>query len=157
MQARYVLDASGRDAFLASRKRLKRKNTEHQSAAIFGHFRGAMYRSGDDAGNISIYNFKHGWMWMIPLPDGVMSVGAVCRPDYLKRRRGKTDDFFLRPSSSTLGSGDGSVEANLIGGEVRVTGNYSYDASTIGGRDGCWWVMPLRFWTRYFLLACIWP
>ena len=30
---------------------------------------------GEDAGNISIYSFEHGWMWMIPLPDGVMSVG----------------------------------------------------------------------------------
>ncbi|MGH8402068.1 MAG: NAD(P)/FAD-dependent oxidoreductase, partial [Gammaproteobacteria bacterium] len=44
VQARYVLDASGRDAFLASRRKLRRKNSEHQSAAIFGHFRGAMYR-----------------------------------------------------------------------------------------------------------------
>ena len=36
----YVVDATGRDTFLASKKRLRRKNNEHQSAAIFGHFRG---------------------------------------------------------------------------------------------------------------------
>ena len=88
IQARYVVDASGRDTFIAGKRHLRRKNPEHQSAAIFGHFRGATLRPGDDAGNISIYNFEHGWMWMIPLPDGVMSVGAVCRPDYLKQRRG---------------------------------------------------------------------
>src|SRR5579859_4762302 len=51
----YIVDATGRDTFLSSRKRLRRKNPEHQSAAIFGHFRGAKYRPGDDAGNISIY------------------------------------------------------------------------------------------------------
>ncbi len=34
-------------------------------------------------------------MWMIPLPDGVMSVGAVCRPDYLKQRKGRTVEFLL--------------------------------------------------------------
>ena len=92
--AQYVVDATGRDTFLSSKKRLRRKNHEHQSAAIFGHFRGAEYRPGEDAGNISIYRFDHGWMWMIPLPDGVMSIGAVCRPAYLKQRKGKTVDFL---------------------------------------------------------------
>src|SRR6185437_10877733 len=95
IQARYVVDASGRDAFLAAKKRLRRKNDQHQSAAIFGHFRGALRRAGEDAGNISIYSFDHGWMWMIPLRDGVMSVGAVCRPDYLKQRKGRTVEFLL--------------------------------------------------------------
>ena len=48
----YIVDASGRDTFLSSKKRLRRKNPEHQSAAIFGHFHGAEYRPGEDAGNI---------------------------------------------------------------------------------------------------------
>src|SRR6202522_488209 len=38
IQARYVVDASGRDAFLSAKKKLRRKNDRHQSAAIFGHF-----------------------------------------------------------------------------------------------------------------------
>src|ERR1700720_4203181 len=95
IQARYLIDASGRDAFLAAKRKLRRKNAEHQSAAIFGHFRDAERRAGADAGNISIYGFEHGWMWMIPLPDGVMSVGAVCRPDYLKQRKGRSLEFLL--------------------------------------------------------------
>lgn len=133
VQARYVLDASGRDAFLASRRKLRHKNPKHQSAAIFGHFRGAVPRPGEDAGNISIYNFEHGWMWMIPLPDGVMSVGAVCRPDYLKRRRGKAHDFFFETLKLNPALWGRLGHAALINDEVRVTGNYSYDASTIGG------------------------
>src|ERR1700735_575346 len=95
IQARYLVDASGRDTFLSAKKRLRRKNDEHQSAAIFGHFRGAELRPGEDAGNISIYRFDHGWMWMIPLPNDVMSIGAVCRPAYLKQRKGRTVDFLL--------------------------------------------------------------
>src|ERR1700729_2934975 len=66
----YLVDATGRDTFLSSKKRLRRKNMEHQSAAIFGHFRGAESRPGEDAGNISMYRFDHGWMWMIPLRSG---------------------------------------------------------------------------------------
>jgi flavin-dependent dehydrogenase len=136
--ARYVVDASGRDAFLSAKKRLRRKNDVHQSAAIFGHFRGAERRPGEDAGNISIYGFEHGWMWMIPLPDGVMSVGAVCRPDYLKHRKGRTVEFLLDTVKRTPAMWRRLERAELIGDEVRVTGNYSYDSRQMGGAG---WVL----------------
>jgi flavin-dependent dehydrogenase len=136
--AQYVVDATGRDALLSSKKRLRRKNAEHQSAAIFGHFRGAARRCGDDAGNISIYRFDHGWMWMIPLPEGVMSIGAVCRPAYLKQRKGNTVDFLLETLKQNEGLRRRIEHAQLIGDEVRVTGNYSYDSAQMGGAG---WVM----------------
>ncbi len=133
IQARYVVDASGRDALLSTRKKLRRKNREHQSAAIFGHFKGAALRAGEDAGNICIYRFDHGWMWMIPLPGAVMSVGAVCRPDYLKRRKGRTVEFLLETLRLNAALWGRVESAELIGGEVRVTGNYSYDSARMGG------------------------
>ena len=133
VQARYVVDASGRDAFLSAKRKLRRKNAQHQSAAIFGHFRGAERRSGADAGNISIYSFEHGWMWMIPLPDGVMSVGAVCRPDYLKQRKGRTVEFLHATLQCSPALWRRLEHAELIGNEVRVTGNYSYDSMQMGG------------------------
>jgi len=133
IQARYVVDASGRDAFLSAKKKLRRKNDQHQSAAIFGHFRGAEPRAGEDAGNISIYCFEHGWMWMIPLPDGVMSMGAVCRPDYLKQRKGRTVEFLLDTLKLSPALWRRIEHAELIGNEVRVTGNYSYDSTQMGG------------------------
>jgi flavin-dependent dehydrogenase len=133
IQARYVVDASGRDALLASKKKIRRKNREHQSAAIFGHFHGAAVRPGEDAGNISIYRFGHGWMWMIPLPGGVMSVGAVCRPEYLKQRKGRTVEFLLETLRQNPAAWARLESAALIGDEVRVTGNYSYDSAHMGG------------------------
>ncbi|WP_158880630.1 NAD(P)/FAD-dependent oxidoreductase [Rhodanobacter sp. L36] len=133
VQARYVVDASGRDAFLSGKLKLRRKNDQHQSAAIFGHFRGAETRAGEDAGNISIYSFAHGWMWMIPLPDGVMSVGAVCRPEYLKQRKGRTVEFLLDTLKASPALWKRIEHAELIDNDVRVTGNYSYDSTTMGG------------------------
>ena len=133
IQARYLIDASGRDTFLAARKKLRRKNPLHQSAAIFGHFRGADARPGADAGNISMYRFEHGWMWMIPLPQGVMSVGAVCWPDYLKQRKGRTVEFLLETLKLNHDLWRRMQHAELIGSEVRVTGNYSYDSTRMGG------------------------
>jgi flavin-dependent dehydrogenase len=133
IEARYLVDASGRDTFLSGRRKLRRKNNRHQSAAIFGHFRGAEARPGMDAGNISLYSFEHGWMWMIPLPAGVMSVGAVCRPDYLKQRRGRTLDFLIDTLKRNPALWRRMSGAELIGNEVRVTGNYSYDSRLMGG------------------------
>lgn len=138
IETRYLVDASGRDTFLSGKLKLRRKNKEHQSAAIFGHFRGAEPRPGGDDGNISIYRFDHGWMWMIPLPGGVMSVGAVCRPDYLKQRRGRTVEFLLATLRRNPALWRRLEHAELIGNEVRVTGNYSYDSRQMGGPG---WVM----------------
>jgi flavin-dependent dehydrogenase len=138
IQARYLIDASGRDTFLSARKKIRRKNMEHQSAAIFGHFRGAEFRPGEDAGNISMYRFDHGWMWMIPLRSGAMSVGAVCRPDYLKQRKGRTVEFLMDTLKLNPALWKRMSQAELIGNDIRVTGNYSYDSTRMGGIG---WIM----------------
>jgi len=70
---------------------------------------------------------------MIPLPDGVMSVGAVCRPDYLKQRKGRTVEFLFDTLKLSPALWARVRHAELIDSEVRVTGNYSYDASRMGG------------------------
>lgn len=133
IQARYLVDASGRDALLSTRRKLRRKNAEHQSAAIFGHFRGAVARAGEDAGNISIYRFDYGWIWMIPLPGGVMSVGAVCWPEYLKQRKGRALEFLRDTLKQNPALWQRMRSAALIGDDVQVTGNYSYDSTQMGG------------------------
>lgn len=134
---RYLIDASGRDTVLGNRLKLKRKSGRHQSAAIFSHYRGVARREGADAGNITVQRFAHGWIWLIPLRDDVMSVGAVCFPDYLKRRRGDSEGFLLRTLES-----EPLVWRRMQGAErvapVHVTGNYSYACRRMAGRG---WVM----------------
>jgi 2-polyprenyl-6-methoxyphenol hydroxylase-like FAD-dependent oxidoreductase len=72
---------------LARQLGLKQRNPRHNSAAMFGHFRGARRLAGEKLqGNISIFWFEHGWFWFIPLADGSTSVGATCWPHYLKSR-----------------------------------------------------------------------
>jgi len=80
-----------------------------------------------------MYRFEHGWMWMIPLPNGVMSVGAVCWPDYLKQRKGRTVEFLFDTLRLNPAMWRRLERAELIGNEVRVTGNYSYDSARLGG------------------------
>src|SRR6185312_7871111 len=66
-------------------------------------------------------------------PDGVMSVGAVARPEYLKQRKGSPREFLLQTLQQVPALWQRLQQAELIGDEVRVTGNYSYDATAMGG------------------------
>lgn len=133
-ETRFVIDATGRDTLLARKFDLKQKNPKHQSAAIFGHFRDVIRRTGQDEGNISLYWFDHGWFWMIPLRDGLMSVGAVCWPEYLKTRRTSPEDFLWQTIRLCPGVQERMQQAQRVG-EIRATGNYSYRSSRMVG-DG---------------------
>jgi flavin-dependent dehydrogenase len=133
-KTRFVIDASGRDTFLARKLDLKRKNPKHQSAAVFGHFKNAERRPGDDGGNIGIYWFPHGWFWMIPLRDDVMSVGAVCWPEYLKTRRTDLEEFLWDTIRLCPAAHERMRRAQACS-EIQATGNYSYRATRLYG-DG---------------------
>ncbi len=135
--ARYFIDGSGRDTLMSKKLNLKKKNPNHGTAAIFGHFKGVVRRPGKDEGNISIYWFDHGWMWFIPLKDDVMSIGAVCWPDYLKTRTGSTEDFLQKTLDLVPKAKERMKRASLMG-EVRATGNYSYTSERMTGPG---WIM----------------
>lgn len=131
---RFFVDASGRDTLLSGQFRLKQKNPHHASAAMFGHFANVERRKGEYEGNISVYWFEHGWFWMIPLRDGAMSVGAVCRLAYLKQRKGSIPEYLLE----TIAKGHPEMQhrmrnAVLIDNEARATGNYSYQSTRMRG------------------------
>ena len=129
---RHLIDASGRDTFLGNRLKLKRKNPRHQSAALFSHFRGVRRRDGENAGNITIERFADGWVWLIPLPDDVMSIGAVCSPEHLKRRRGDSEAFLLDTLRGMPTVWERMTDAERVA-PVHATGNYSYVSTRMTG------------------------
>ena len=131
-QTRYVVDATGRQAFLANQLRVKHRNPHHNSAAIFGHFQGVARHSGKDEGNISICWFDHGWFWIIPFADGMTSVGAVCWPSYLKSRKGDLEEFFWETVHSSPPVADRMKDAKGMM-PIVATGNYSYQSKVMMG------------------------
>jgi len=132
--ARFVVDASGRDTFLASRMGIKRRNKKHNSAALYGHFTGAKRLPGKAAGNITVFWFDHGWFWFIPLSDGTTSVGAVCWPYYLKTRETSTEQFLLDTIQLCPALAERLRDAKLVS-PATATGNYSYVADRTMGRN----------------------
>ena len=79
-----IIDASGRDTLLASRLRLKRKDSTLNKVSVFAHFTGVRRDPGPDEGNLIIALFRHGWFWIIPLAGKRTSVGVVVDASYAK-------------------------------------------------------------------------
>ena len=129
---RFVIDASGRDTFIANRLKIKRRNPDHNSAAMYGHFRNAVRDCGREEGNIIIFWFDHGWFWFIPLKDGVTSVGAVVWPYYMKARNKPLREFFMETIARCP-----KLQERLQGAELtaepEATGNYSYHCDACQG------------------------
>ncbi|HNB79204.1 MAG TPA: NAD(P)/FAD-dependent oxidoreductase [Rhodocyclaceae bacterium] len=133
-RCRFLVDASGRDTFLANRFKTKQRHPRHNSSAMYAHFAGATRHDGRDEGNISIFWFEHGWFWFIPLSDGLTSIGAVTWPYYMKRRDKPLREYFLDTIAQCP-----KLIARLAGAsiasEVEATGNYSYVNAHTHGPD----------------------
>lgn len=133
-RARFVVDASGRDTFLANRFRMKLRNPRHNSAAVYGHFRQVARNEGADEGNISIYWFDHGWFWVIPMVNGVTSVGMVTWPYHMKTRAGRSLEQFLLDNVATCPKLQARLTQAELTQAVEATGNFSYVSERCHGR-----------------------
>ena len=147
-RGRFVIDASGRDTFLASRLKVKQRNRRHESAAVFGHFTGAERLQGRDEGHISIFWFAKGWFWFIPLSDGTTSVGAVSKPDIFKNRDGDMT-ALLKDLIAMCPALAHRLRDAALTGPATGTGNYSYNADSFVGPnylmagDACGFIDPV--------------
>jgi flavin-dependent dehydrogenase len=129
---RFVLDASGRDTFLANRLRTKASDKHNNTAAVFAHFRHVECREGDMAGCISVHLVDDGWFWIIPLTGGITSVGFVGTQAAFKRRHGSPHDLLsarIRQSPTV----SARMRAAERASDVMAAGNYSYRARSSWG------------------------
>ncbi len=125
-KTRFVVDASGRDTFLANRFRIKHRNPRHNSSAMYAHFVGARRNEGQAEGNITIFWFDHGWFWFIPLSDGVTSVGATVWPYYMKTKGSRPlDQFLLDTIAMCPPLAERLKDAQAVTA-AEATGNFSY-------------------------------
>ena len=79
--ARMVVDATGQSSLLGRQLGLKRWDPAFRNLAVYRYFRDCDHLPEPDDGNIFIESYAHGWMWKIPLPDGISSIGAVVDRD----------------------------------------------------------------------------
>lgn len=134
-KARFVVDASGRDTFLANKLQIKHRNPQHNSSSVYAHFDGALRNSGPDEGNISIFWFEHGWFWFIPLSDGCTSIGMVTWPYFMKTKGSRTLEQFLLDGIKMCPLLGEKLKKAKISGNAEATGNFSYVSERCHGKN----------------------
>jgi 2-polyprenyl-6-methoxyphenol hydroxylase-like FAD-dependent oxidoreductase len=132
LRARFLVDASGRDGFLASRLGRRERIPGLGKVALFAHFRGARRWPGREEGNIRLYVFEDGWFWYIPFAGDVTSVGCVLHRRAVSSREGGVEAIYAQMIARCRG-----VAENLRGAEritsVHSAANFSYQAEPVVG------------------------
>jgi flavin-dependent dehydrogenase len=135
LRAPYLVDASGRDTILARKWRTKRMAEGHRRLTLFAHLRGVELDPGMDAGSTILVMQRDGWFWLIPLPNGVTSVGAVMQGTTFRARGLDVESAFEEAMRSSP-----AVHARTRNAErvtpVHTTSDFSYRTEP-PREDGC--------------------
>jgi flavin-dependent dehydrogenase/glycosyltransferase involved in cell wall biosynthesis len=133
LRARFVVDASGRDGFLASRRVGRRAPIPGLGkVALFAHYKGAPRWQGRDEGLIRIYVFEDGWFWWIPFAGDLTSIGCVLHARTARGREGSLEALFEEMISRCRRVADGLREARRVT-PVRSAANFSYRTHPVAG------------------------
>lgn len=132
IRARFLVDASGRDALVPGRLGRRRPVPGLGKVAIFAYYRGARRFPGREEGNVRIYTFPEGWFWWIPLARDETSVGCVLHARTVKGREGSLPDLL-----ATMIERCERVREGLVGAErvtpIYTAANFSYRMEPVVG------------------------
>jgi flavin-dependent dehydrogenase len=133
LRARFVVDASGRDGFFASRRVGRRAPIPGLGkVSLFAHYEGAPRWQGRDEGMIRLYSFEDGWFWWIPFAGGLTSIGCVLHAKTARGREGSLEALYEEMIGRCRRVAEGLREARRVT-PVRSAANFSYRTHPVAG------------------------
>lgn len=126
VKARWIFDASGREALLG--KQLKLPKTDFglpKKFATFAHFHGVRRNDPPADGHIIIVRLDFGWCWLIPLDAEKTSVGLVQTLDHFRSTGMEPAECFehvVRTTKELTFRMNGTERVN----EFSFAGDYTY-------------------------------
>ena len=138
--AKITVDATGQNALLARKLKLRTTDTNLLHAAFFTQYEGAERAQGHDAGGTLVMHTarEKSWFWYIPLPRDRVSVGVVGPIDHLVRRRSRDPQKVFDEELAQCTALQRLLAPGHQAQAVRVVKDFSYCAEKIAG-DG--WVL----------------
>jgi flavin-dependent dehydrogenase len=132
-EARWLIDATGRDAFLGRKLKLPKTDLGMpKRIATFAHFKGVLRNEGAAAGNITIVRLDDGWFWFIPLDAEKTSVGLVQRSDRLRESGLTPQESFEQAVAESTELRFRLKHAERLGG-FHIAGDYTYRHHVMAG------------------------
>jgi flavin-dependent dehydrogenase len=136
-RAKFLVDASGRNAFVATRNGWRKKFEELDRTAFWTHWEGGNVSGGLEEGlSLIVYlgGEKKGWIWIFPLSEDRLTVGVVMNNKYIREKKAEfrsagiedwslqlfTDEMSLSPFVTNI------LQGGSMAGPLRVEGDYSY-------------------------------
>ena len=147
-KARFLIDATGRDAIVGSKHGWRKAREELDRTALWSHWEGVELKGGLEEGmSIIVYigEEKKGWMWVFPLTEDRITAGVVMQNSYIRDQRkslqaeGITDwktamcERELRESPFVKSLIDGPGAHRVL--DVQINGNYSYEVTNHYGAN----------------------
>lgn len=134
----YLVDASGRNAFLGSQFRSRQANKEFiNNIAVFNHYKNVKRHVQRQEGDIIIGVLPdNSWSWHIPFKGDITSIGVVMNPETYKKHKDSPD--MVRELLNCHPKFDEIMDEAEATRKQQVVSNYSYGSdSKIGER----WIM----------------
>jgi flavin-dependent dehydrogenase len=145
-RAHFLVDASGRDAFIASKHGWRKPREELDRTAFWSHWEGVTMHGGLEEGlSIIVYvgQEKKGWIWVFPLSPSRITAGVVLQNSYIRQQHHdlqvqKVNDWKDELFMQELGCSP--FVQSLLEGAIRVmpimtNGNYSYEVENHFGAN----------------------
>jgi flavin-dependent dehydrogenase len=147
-EARFLVDASGREAIVGTKNGWRKPREELDRTAIWSHWTGVKLAGGLEEGlSIIIYmgQEKKGWIWVFPLGEDRITAGFVSQNSYIRdqhkklQEAGSTDwkydlcmqELLLSPFVEKL------LEGTKLAMPMQINGNYSYEVKNHFGSNYC--------------------
>ena len=145
-RARFLIDASGRDAIIGAKHGWRQKREELDRTAIWSHWTDVTLAGGLEEGlSLIIYmgEEKKGWIWVFPLGPNRVTAGFVAQNSYIREAKGRLQDAGSKDWTSELMweelNQSGFVKGLLSGTRqmmpTMTNGNYSYEVKNHYGSN----------------------
>ena len=145
-RARFLVDASGRDAFIGAKNSWRKPREELDRTAIWSHWGNVKLRGGLEEGlSIIIYMGleQKGWIWVFPLGESRITAGFVAQNSYLRdeqrklKQSGSTDwkyDLCMQELTRSKFCRE-LLEGSTMLIPMLINGNYSYEVKNHYGSN----------------------
>jgi flavin-dependent dehydrogenase len=134
LQAKMVIDASGRNTVLGQQRRLRQKDPIFNQFAVHTWFENLDRGDGKSADHIHVYflPIERGWAWQIPISETITSVGVVAEGKLFKQSRQRIEDYFFEHANMSPDLSKALETAKPVR-EFKSEADYSYVMSEFVG------------------------
>jgi len=132
VQARYLIDASGRTSVLGRQFKIKKTYDHLQKLSIFAHYGGVWRAEGIDGTLTVLIRAIDRWFWLIPLTAERTSVGVVLDSETFRKSKLSAEEFLDQALAEQPIIAKRMTNARRVS-QVYVEADFSYRSAKLHG------------------------